>query len=649
MKKISLILLLFSSILIAQEKKSSKMGQTTLEELKMTIYDKDSTATAVVLYEHANQYPDRNNDEIPRTDYYYRIKILDKAAFDLADISISLYKKQRVEGISAITYNLTEIGTSNKTHLLDKDIFTVKEGENWTEKKFTLPNIKEGSIIEYKYSILSPYLSIKDWYFQSKIPKIKSELDLSILGNYTYNIKIIGFLKLDKDVTPTVDKKCVYVTGIGDGACAIFSYGMNNVPAFKEEDYMLSKKNYISKITFDLKSHTSYRGVKEDLTTTWEQADKSLKKQFFNNQTSKKSFFKKNIPEEILTTENTLERSKKVFDFIKNHYTWNDNYWTNEDAKVKQAFQEKIGDVGEINISLYNSLKAANLDANLVVLSTRNNGLPTKLFPVIYDYNYVIVQTVIGEKTYYLDATNKFLPFGEIPIRTLNGEARIINYKKESSWVKLKPKYSSSVSMSAKLGLNEDGLFTGDLMVRRTGYSASKQRKAISLKSEEDYLEDFEAKNQDIEVDDYKVKKLDSLDKPLQEYFKVRLETNENLTNKIRINPFIFDQIKKNPFKLKERNYPVDFAYTRRSNYYLNLTIPENYKIVKLPENKAISLPNKGGRFILNTVQKGNLIRLSVRLNILKTHYSVEEYYALKEFYKQIIISESGYIILEKK
>ena len=74
MKKISLIILLFSSILIAQEKKSSKMGQTTLEELKMTIYDKDSTATAVVLYEHANQYPDRNNDEIPRTDYYYRIK-----------------------------------------------------------------------------------------------------------------------------------------------------------------------------------------------------------------------------------------------------------------------------------------------------------------------------------------------------------------------------------------------------------------------------------------------------------------------------------------------------------------------------------------------------------------------------------------------
>ena len=412
---------------------------------------------------------------------------------------------------------------------------------------------------------------------------------------------------------------------------------------------MLSKKNYISKITFDLKSHTSYRGVTENLTTTWQEADKSLKKQFFNNQTSKKSFFKKNISEEILTTENTLERTKKIFDFIKNHYTWNDKYWTNEDAKVKQAFQEKIGDVGEINISLYNSLKAANLNANLVVLSTRNNGLPTKLFPVIYDYNYVIVKTVIDEQTYYLDATDKFLPFGQVPVRTLNGEARIINYKKESSWIKLKPKYNTSVSTITKLDLNEDGVFTGDLMIRKTGYLASKQRKIISLKSEEDYLENFETKNQDIEVENYNVKQLDILDKPLQEIFKVRFETNENLGTKIRINPFLFDQIKKNPFKLKERNYPVDFAFTKRSNYYLSLTIPEKYTIIKLPENKAISLPNKGGSFILNTVKKGNLITISVRMSILKSHYSVQEYYALKEFYKQIIISESAYITLERK
>jgi len=504
MKKISLLLLLSSSILFAQKAKSSEMGQTTFEELKMTIYDKDSTATAVVLYEHANLYPDRNNDEIPRTDYYYRIKILDKAAFDLADITINLYKKQLVEDISATTYNLAENGTMNTVSLIDKDIFSIKEDEKWVVKKFTLPNIKEGSVIEYKYSILSPYLSINDWYFQSEIPKMKSEFDASILGNYTYHIKIIGALELDKN-KPSIDKKCVYISGLGDGGCNLYSYGMLNIPAFKEEDYMLSKKNYISRISFDLKSHTSYRGIKEDLTTTWKQADKSLKKQFFNNQTSKKSFFRKNIPEAILATENTLEKAKKVFHFIQEHYTWNKKYWTSEDAKVKNAFQEKTGDVGEINISLYNSLNAANINANLVVLSTRNNGLPTKLFPVIYDYNYVIVKVNIAGKDYYLDATDKFLPFGQVPVRTLNGEARVLDFKEKSYWTILKPKIKTSKSVGAKLSLNEEGFFTGDLVINRKGYFASNQRKKISKKSNDDYLEDFETENQDVEVEDYSV------------------------------------------------------------------------------------------------------------------------------------------------
>ena len=650
MKKLlfPLLFIFISNITFSQKEKSSTMGKTTLEELKMTIYDKDSTAAAVVLYEHSNRYPDRNNDEIPRTDYYYRIKILDKSAFDLANISINLYDKQRIEDIKAITYNLTDVGTFSRTRLLDKDIFTIKEGENWKLKKFTLPNIKVGSVIEYTYSILSPYLSIKDWNFQSEIPKIKSELDLSILGNYKYNMKITGSLKLDKD-EPSIHKRCVIIDGIGEGNCATFSYGMNNIPAFKEEDYMLSKKNYISKITFDLKSHTSYRGVTKNLTTTWEKADKSLKKQFFNNQTSKISYFKKNIPEEILTTENTLDRAKKVFDFIKNHYTWNNKNWTNEDAKVKQAFQDKTGDVGEINISLYNSLKAANLNADLVVLSTRNNGIPTKIFPVIYDYNYVIVKTVIDNQSYYLDATDHFLPFGQVPFKTLNGEARVINFKDESNWVTLKPRFKSSKSVRASLILNEDAEFTGNLTINRDGYFGSEQRKIITSKSEDDYLEAFESNNPNIEIEEYKNINLDSLEKSLGENFKVNISLNDELTNITRINPFFFLRTKENPFKLEERNYPVNFGYPSKNNYYLRLKIPENYKITQLPKDLSIALPNKGGHYILKTSANENIITVFFRYSINRKEYSVNEYYYLKEFYKQIIIAENSYIILEKK
>ena len=248
MKKIPLLLILLISITVnSQKSKSSKMGQTTLDELKMTIYDKDSTASAVVLYEHANVYLDPKNNYNTRTDFYYRIKILNKTAFDQANISIDLYKKKKAKDIKAITYNLSEIGAKKSTSLSKDKIFKVQETKNWASYKFTMPNIKIGSVIEYSYSIISPYSGISDWYFQSDIPKIKSEFDAAILGNYNYNVRIIGFLKLDKD-KPSVDKKCIYIDGIGQGACAIYSYGLNNIPAFKKEDYMLSEKNYLSRL-----------------------------------------------------------------------------------------------------------------------------------------------------------------------------------------------------------------------------------------------------------------------------------------------------------------------------------------------------------------------------------------------------------------
>jgi hypothetical protein len=648
MKKLAIVfLLMISFALFAQQNKSSAMGQVSLEELQMTIYDKDSTAAAVVLYEHGNLYLDPDNEYQTRIDYYFKIKILDKTAFEKANISIDLYKKKRVLDIKAITYNISEIKTIKPTSLSEDNIFIVEETENWTSHKFTLPNIKVGSVIEYSYSIISPYLGMPDWYFQSDIPKIKSDYDAAVLGNYQYNIRIVGFLKLDKD-KPSIDKNCLYIDGVGQGACVIYAYAMYDIPAFKEEDYMLSKKNYISRLSFDLKTYTSTRGDIQNYTTTWKEADKKLKKIFFNNQTSKKSFFKKRIPDSIAVLKDQQEKAKEIYRFIQNHYTWNDTYWNNEDEKVKDAFNNKTGSAGEINLSLYNALEAFEIEAELVILSTRNHGLPTTLYPVIFDFNYLIIRILIDGKECYLDATDKYLPFGQVPVRTLNGKARIINYKKESNWISLEPKIKSSKKITAKLVLSENGEFVGNLLIRRQGYIAQKQRKKLAILSEDDYLEEFEEDNPDIEVEDYRVRFQDKLDKSLQEVFKINVIMGNDLTRKTRINPFFFNRLKENPFKLKERNYPVDFGYANKNSFALSIEIPDTYKITQLPKEVAISLPNNGGSFILKILNNGNNIQIYSRMNINKKSYSSKEYFALKEFFKQIVIAENSFLVLEK-
>ena len=69
MKKILFLTLFVSTLCVAQRNKTTKLGLATRSELQMTIYEKDTTANAVVLFEHANLYIDENNKHVFRTDY----------------------------------------------------------------------------------------------------------------------------------------------------------------------------------------------------------------------------------------------------------------------------------------------------------------------------------------------------------------------------------------------------------------------------------------------------------------------------------------------------------------------------------------------------------------------------------------------------
>lgn len=648
MKKTFLLLFCFTAFwIVAQENKSTKIGLATLDELKMTVYEKDSTAKAVVLYEHANTYLDEKNDYKTRTDYYFRIKILNKSAVDLGNISIEYFDKKQVIDIKGVTHNLTN-GSIEKKYLLEENIFTNNVIKDWNVKRFALPNIQEGSVIEYQYSILSNYLGLADWSFQSDIPKIKSEYDAAILGNYQYNVRLIGFLTLTKN-NPSIKKNCVHIDGLGSGDCAIYSYGMTDIPAFIEEEYMLSKVNYVSRIAFDLISYTEPSGIKKNYTTTWKEADFKLKSQFFNNQTNKKSYFEKILPSEIVTTGDELERAKKTFTFIQNHFTWNSKNWTNDDAKIKDAFEEKSGNVSEINLSLYNSLKATDLDVQLVVLSTRDNGLPTKLYPIIYDYNYVIVKLSINGSDYFLDATDKFLPFGMLPIRTINGEGRVINFDEEGSWILLKPSQNTSINTAITLQLSNKGEITGNLKTRRTGYYAADHRKKLSSLTREAYISEFESENDLIEVINYTPLFEKQLDFPLEENFDIKLLLDETDLEIINLNPFILEKVGINPFKLKERVYPVNFGNRFRRTFSLNMTIPENYEIVQTIKSKSFKLDNDAGIFILKSSAENNLIKIFVNFSINKSIFNADDYAYLKEFFNQIIISQRDFITLKRK
>ena len=649
MKKNTLLLLLFiSSLSYSQMSKSAKMGQTTLKELEMKIYDKDSSAVAVVLYEQGNTYMNPSKDYNLSTDYYYRIKILKKEGFEKGIIRIPYYYKESIDDIKAITYNLN--GNSfQKKELSKKDIFKNKETDKWTTLSFTLPNIKVGSVIEYSYTYTTPYFQrLEDWYFQSDIPKIKSEYESAIIGNYFYNVSLRGFYKLDKN-KPSIIKRCLKIPGLSQASCTVLSLGMNHIPAFKEEGYMTSKKNFISRVTFELRSFTNTNGGVSKYTSTWKATDRKFKSgDYFGSELRKSNFFKKNLPQELIAKENPLEKAKGIYYFIQNHYTNNGKSFSYRKINTKKSFNNKVGTIADINISLLNALKAANFDVKIALLSTRNNGLPVKLYPVISEFNYVIVFLKIENKEYFLDATNKRLTFGLTPFSTLNGDVRVMDFKKGSFWKKITPTIASNEKVNLNVSITNDGEIKGMLRVINAGYNAYNLKSELSTLSEESYLEKYESDN-NLEVNDYKVKGLENDSNQITQTFNFNFETStDGFQDKIYLNPFFHEKAQINPFKLKERLYPANFGYKRSYMYRASISLPKNYTIGKLPESKAFSLPNNGGKFIFNIKKNNSKITIFYKFQLNKIEYTSEEYFALKEFFNQIIKAQATLITLER-
>ena len=149
--------------LSAQEKPPVKFGNVSAKDFATTIHPIDSNAHAVVIADIGTSTIEGNNKNSVSIFFkrYKRVHILNKNGFDVANVSIYLVTngddEEELERLKAITYNL-ENGKVVETKLDTKNgVFKEKLNRQQVVKKFTLPNIKEGSIIEFEYTVKSDF------------------------------------------------------------------------------------------------------------------------------------------------------------------------------------------------------------------------------------------------------------------------------------------------------------------------------------------------------------------------------------------------------------------------------------------------------------------------------------------------------------
>ena len=670
MNKVLLILMLQmgATSLIAQ---NYKFGKVSEEELKEEFNPLDSTANATILYSsekiHYEYTRDRGFFKIQEV--HKRIKIYNKEGFRWASKEIAMYDKNTstkdvMLNLKGETYNLLE-GKVVGSKLKKSGIFEEETNKYWAKTKFTLPNVKVGSVIEYKYRISSPLnMIIDDALLQELIPVKKLDYQVRVPEFYNFKTYYNPQSILKPQIVTSSKRKNVQVTwteqdwSLGgkrnkyerniDYKEVIYTVSEENIPALKQEIYVSNLNNYRSKLSFELASTKSFNMDFKSYSSDWNSITKVIyDNQYFGGQLNKVNYFKKDIDALMNGGVATNAKVPTIFEFVKSKIKWNDFYGVYSNEGVRKAYEAGEGSVSDINLMLIAMLRYVGVKANPILVSTKSNGIP--LFATRQGFNYVICGVEEQNEVVFLDATEKFAAINTLPERALNWQGRLIREHGSSSWVSLFPKENSVTTTMLSVNLNEELIFNGKLRSQKTDYFASNYRNKYTGLANEDLIKNFSKDKGEIEISNLEVKNEKNMFKPILQSYEFAYEDGvEEIGNEVYVDPLLFLTNTENIFNQEERKYNIDFNFPRTQKTIVSITIPEGYKVKSVPEGVRLAMSDELGDYSFLVKQNGSKVQVSQTLKVNFPIVPASYYPELKEVYKKLVQKNAEKIVLEK-
>jgi hypothetical protein len=650
MKRYTLLFacILSGFILTAQKNKHKDsnipaFGVVEKAELEMKECEFDDKAEAMVLFDKGELAEITGSGiDLVR---HVRIKILNDKGKDRADIHLRYYSYKNdedIKDISAQTYNLDANGNIVVTKVDKKQIFEKQINKRYAEKVFTFPEVRPGSIIEYKFKHTN--IGMIQWYFQRSIPVKYSE--------FTFDYSS------DREVAFTPRCYLPYEQkSETKGTRTTRFFAMHNVPALRDEPYILNEDDYLQKIESKTVA-LNFNGRWERITLTWPRVIKLLMEdEDFGLQLKKEIPRTADLDAQLRNINNPYLRMKAIHEYVKKNMQWDGSPGIWALNGVKAAWKDKKGTAGEINLILVNLLKDAGLDAKPILVSTHDNGLvntsdPGTLFrPGTNQFNKVLAWVTISNDFYVLDATDQETPGYLIPPDVITTEGLVIEKIDSYEWGwqtlwKDKHLYRNTVYVLGNI--TEEGKLEGQAFLNSYDY-ARLSRITTARKGEKDFTEKyFTSSNPGITIDSVRLENLDADSMPLVQkvYFNQQLNSSGDYRY-FSVN--LFTGLEKNPFVADERISDVFFGLMQAYSIIGSFQIPDDFEFDELPKNIKMMMPDTS--IIITRISQvdGERLTLRISLEFKKTYYSPDEYGPFQEFYKKLYDLLNEQFVIRKK
>ena len=712
-----IIFLLFPVLLLSQPKPPVKWKDISMEELRMSEYDNDPNAPAVVLYDYGIRYFDINSGGrylFLMKERIVRIKILTEEGLKYAKISIpfhdlhceKFYKENNIS-ISARTYNLDESGKIISSKLKFKNI-KFKDSTNCIRiASFTFPDVKPGSVIEYKYKV--PTLEMiypESWYFQSSIPVQYSELRFFVPNDFQYNFFTQNVNELDVLNTQYYSKVLLARGKYSsqkenvDLSGKMYQFVLKNIPAFECKEFIYSPKDYMPKINIHLEriQQRNQSEVWQYITypimittndfyytktpeqrrmipypagyihqiSDWEELNHKMLKHHRFGMPLKLPWKDKGALDSVTNRKKTdLEKISDIYNFVRTEIKWDSTYLiyanrvfdpflgklytkvTNKfvnEKSLRKSFEAKEGSNVEINFLLISFLRRMGLQANPVMLSTREHGMIDTNIHDVSQFNHVIVRTKVDDKYIFLDASDTLRPYNFVRKNSIGVTGFLIS-ENGHEWVKIDNKDISKSNATTNIIIDDNNTVSGTSVNELSGYDALEIRHEMLLNKTNNIIDKLQTGLENVNISNPQIENLNNIDAPL--IIKSNIELKSNQSGKIIFKPKINLKFTDDNFMENFRACPVELDYPFVYQYNINIPIPENYTI-EYPHDINLQMFGNNVQFIYTIQKKKGQLVLNIKYAIKQIRFPANSYNQFARFVYQVQNKLNEEIVFEK-
>lgn len=620
------------------------------DNLNRQRYDLDSTAKAIILYEQEKVEVTLTHKYEVVINYTEVIKVLSQAGTSYANV---VAKADYIKNVNAVTYNLD--GDEVVKMPIKKDaIFKVKTKTGDKEEvRFTLPDVKPGSIIEYSYTVVTPlYPLLPTWTIQNDLPKLSSRYELRASNTLTFeqNIRCYKpFAQYNNEVDAENANADAYVVRnetLTDQYSIVWV--KKNISAIHTEPFS-NIENYRERLDLQLAGTVS----EQSIFTSWKDLNAYLcEHKHFGALLRKNNHYLDGIVDSLTKNENNeIAKATRIFKYMRENFSCSKYAGFFGSQEINETFKNKRGTAADVNLLLVAMLKQVGLEADPVILSIQGELKIQRDYPMLNRFNYTVCNLKIEGSSYFLDASDKFNSFGLLPQYCYNGYARLVNKKggaeidisvdsiKERDVILANLEHISDTDIVLNMTEQMDDFKSWEL--RKEWHQDTSNKNKYLYKQIQSISDKAQLSN--ILVDNF-----DNPDTPLVVKYALRMpiEKTEMIYFPSQLIKFYND----NPFKESQRVLPIELPFKVCLQYMFSFPVPVDLSLEDIPKSSAFICEDKAMNFtnVVNYDTAARILFVRASYTANQTLFPTSEYDNIKSFFEKMILESNKMITLKR-